>query len=378
MHFDTRALHTTQPDPGTGAVVSPLHLSTTFARNEANQLPGPYLYARPDNPTRHTFETALAGLEGGAVGMAFASGQAASMTLLQALAPGDHVVVAQDAYYGTPALLEQLFQPWGLTFSRIDLSHPSDGLAGLRKALTPRTRLVWCESPSNPMLALTDLLAVAMLAHEAGAICVCDNTWATPALQRPLALNCDVVMHATTKYIGGHSDMLGGALVFKRNDALAQRVRQLQGLGGAVAAPFDCYLALRGLKTLGVRMRAQTQTARLIADFLADHPAVEAVYFPGLATHPAAMLARQQMDAPGAMLSVQVRGDAATALGFISRLRVFARATSLGGVESLIEHRATVEGPASATPANLLRLSVGLEHPDDLIDDLAMALAGPN
>ncbi len=375
MHFDTRALHTILPDQDTGALVSPLHLSTTFARNEANQLPSPHLYARTSNPTREAFEQAIATLEGGAVGLAFASGQAATMTLLQTLAPGDHVVVAQDAYYGTPALLEQLFQPWGLTFSRVDLTSPGDGLVGLRQALTPKTRLVWCETPSNPMLAITDLLTVATMAHEVGAICVCDNTWATPALQHPLGLNCDVVMHSTTKYIGGHADMLGGALVFKTDDALAQRVRQLQGLGGAVAAPFDCYLALRGLKTLGVRMRAQTQTAQQLADFLVNHLAIEAVHFPGLSTHPAAALVRQQMNAPGAMLSIQVRGDASDALRFIGKLQLFARATSLGGVESLIEHRASVEGPTSTTPVNLLRVSVGLEHPQDLLNDLAQALA---
>jgi cystathionine gamma-synthase len=372
VNIETLALHgTAKPDPTTGAVVPPLHLSTTFARDEAYNLPDSYIYSRPDNPNRAALEQALATLEGGAAGLAFGSGQAATMSLLMALQPGDHVVVAADAYYGTPALLEQIFQPWGLTCTRADLTD----LAALRRSLRANTRVVWCESPSNPMLAITDLLSVATIAHEAGAICVCDNTWATPVLQRPLALNCDVVMHSTTKYISGHSDMLGGALIFKRDDAFCQRVRLIQGLGGAVPSPFDCYLAQRGLKTLAVRMRAQQATAQLIAEFLANHPAVQRVHYPGLPGHPAAALVKQQMNGPGAMLSVQIGQSATDALAMVGRLRLFTRATSLGGVESLIEHRASVEGPATATPPNLLRISVGLEHADDLIADLAQALA---
>ena len=371
MHFDTLALRAThQPDPTTGAVVSPIHLSTTFGRNEANELPADYLYARPNNPTRDGLEQALAVLEGGAVGMAFGSGQAATMTLFQALRPGDHVLLSTDAYYGTPALLEQVFHPWGLTYSRVDMTD----LNAVESSLHENTRIVWCETPSNPMLAITDLLTVSRLAHEAGAICVCDNTWATPVLQRPLDLNCDVVMHSTTKYISGHSDVLGGALIFKRNDAFAERVRALQGLSGAVPSPFDCWLVSRGIKTLGVRVRAQTATAQAVAEFLDGHPAIEQVHFPGLVTHPDRALIQQQMNGPGAMLSVQVVGGSVEALQFISRLNLFTRATSLGGVESLIEHRASVEGPTSATPQNLLRVSVGLEHAEDLIADLAQAL----
>ena len=371
MHFDTLALRAThQPDPVTGAVVPPLHLSTTFERNEANELAGSYTYTRPNNPTREHLEQALASLEGGAVAMAFGSGQAATMTLFQALRPGDHVLLSTDAYYGTPALLEQVFHPWGLTYSRVDMTD----LNAVESSIHENTRIVWCETPSNPMLSITDLLSVSRLAHEAGAICVCDNTWATPALQRPFDLNCDVVMHSTTKYISGHSDVLGGALIFRRNDALAERVRMLQGLSGAVPSPFDCWLIGRGLKTLGVRLRAQMATAQRVADFLVDHPAVEHVHFPGLPNHPDRALIQQQMNGPGAMLSIQVKGGAAEAIQFIGKLRLFTRATSLGGVESLIEHRASVEGPTSATPVNLLRVSIGLEHPDDLIADLAQAL----
>ncbi|MBC7570594.1 MAG: aminotransferase class V-fold PLP-dependent enzyme [Spirosoma sp.] len=377
MHFDTLALRAThQPDPATGAVVAPLHLSTTFARDTANELPGPYIYSRANNPTREALETALAQLEGGRVAMAFSSGQAAAMTIFQALRPGDHVLIGTDAYYGTPALLEEVFHPWGLTYTRVDMRD----LNAVQSSLHENTRVVWCETPSNPLLHITDLLTVSRLAHEAGAIVVADNTWASPALQRPLDLNCDVVMHSTTKYLSGHSDVLGGALIFGKDDAFAQRVRQLQTLSGAVPSPFDCWLVSRGIKTLGVRMRAQMATAQAVAEFLDGHPAVEAVHFPGLSSHPDRALIQQQMNGPGAMLSVQIRdtdgGNGATeALRFIGKLNLITRATSLGGVESLIEHRASVEGPNSKTPKNLLRMSVGLEHPDDLIADLAQGLS---
>ncbi|AQG79730.1 trans-sulfuration enzyme family protein [Spirosoma montaniterrae] len=371
MHFDTLALRAThQPDSVTGAVVSPIHLSTTFARDEHHNLPGPYIYTRANNPNREALEQALATLEGGAVGMAFASGQAATMALFQALRPGDHVLLGTDAYYGTPALLEQVFHPWGLTYTRVDMRD----LDAVQASLHENTRIVWCETPGNPMLTITDLLTVSRLAHEAGAITVCDNTWATPVLQRPLDLNCDVVLHSTTKYISGHSDMLGGALVFKRDNDFTQRVRAIQSLSGGVPSPFDCWLASRGLKTLGVRMRAQMATAQAVAEFLNGHPAIEQVHYPGLKTHPDYALIQQQMNEPGAMLSVQVKGDAADAIRFISKLHIFTRATSLGGVESLIEHRASVEGPNTKTPQNLLRLSIGLEHAEDLISDLARAL----
>lgn len=371
MQFDTLALHVTQQfDPMTGAVISPIHLSTTYARNAANELPAGYVYTRPNNPTREALEKALAALEGGAVSMAFGSGQAATMTLFQALRPGDHVVLSSDSYYGTPALLEQVFHPWGLTYSRVDMNN----LQAIQESIHENTRIIWCETPSNPLLTIQDLLLISQLAHEAGAICVCDNTWATPVLQRPLDLNCDVVMHSTTKYLSGHSDVLGGALIFKENNEFAQRVRMLQGLAGAVPSPFDCWLVSRGIKTLGVRVRAQSLTAQTIAEFLVDHPAIEQVHYPGLPSHPSYTLIKQQMNGPGAMLSVQIKGGADEAIRFIGKLNLFTRATSLGGVESLIEHRASSEGPNSTTPQNLLRISVGLEHVDDLIADLAQAL----
>lgn len=372
MHFDTLALRAThQIDPTTGAVVAPLYLATTFARNEAYEPIGDHIYTRTSNPTRNTLEQVLATLEGGAVAMAFSSGQAATMTLFQALRPGDHVVIAQDAYFGSPALLEDVFHPWGLTYTRVDMSDHK----AVRASIHENTRVVWCETPSNPMLAMTDLLTVSMMAHEAGAICVCDNTWATPVLQRPLDLNCDVVMHSTTKYLSGHSDVLGGALIFKQDNEFAKRVRQLQGLGGAVSSPFDCYLITRGIKTLGIRVRAQSQTAQAVAEWLAIHPAVEKVNYPGLPANPGYALMKQQMNGPGAMLSVQVQGGAEAALRVAGKLQLFTRATSMGGVESLIEHRASVEGLNSKTPKNLLRVSIGLENAADLIADLQQALA---
>lgn len=371
MHFDTLALRATHAtDPTTGAVVMPLTLSTTFERDADYTPVSHHIYARTSNPNRELLEQALATLEGGKIAMAFSSGQAATMTLFQALRPGDHVVIAQDAYFGSPALLETVFHPWGLTYTRVDMSDH----AAVQQSIHENTRVVWCETPSNPMLAMTDLLTMVQLAHEAGAICVCDNTWATPVLQRPLDLNCDVVMHSTSKYLSGHSDVLGGALVFRQDTDFAKRVRQLQGLGGAVASPFDCYLIARGLKTLGVRVRAQQASAQAVAEFLAAHPAVEKVNYPGLPSHPGYELAKQQMNGPGAMLSVEVAGGAEGALRVAGKLKLFTRATSMGGVESLIEHRASVEGPASLTPKNLLRVSIGLEHAEDLILDFKQAL----
>ncbi len=371
MHFDTLALRAGNESDPTGAVVPPIYLSVKFERDENYEYGAGYEYSRGKNPNRDTLERALAILENGQTAVCFGSGQAATMTLLQALAPGDHVVLPRDAYYNTPNLVEHVFQGWGLTYTRVDMAD----LAALKAALRENTRLVWTETPSNPRLTMTDLLLVAQLAHEVGAAVVCDNTWATPVLQRPLALNCDIAMHSTTKYLNGHNDVLGGALVFRDADsALAQRVRFLQRMAGAVPSPFDCWLTLRGLKTLALRVRAQTQTAQKVAEYLVNHPAIEQVYYPGLPTHPGYELARQQMDAPGAMLSIDVRGGAAEAIAVCQKTRLFVKATSLGGVESLIEHRATVEGITPQTPVNLLRISIGLEHPDDLIQDLAQAL----
>lgn len=372
MHLETLAVHAGHHvDPATGAVAPPITLSTTFERAPDGSFPHGFIYTRSGNPNRAALEEALRALEGGEAAAAFASGSAATMAVLQALDPGDHVVAPTDAYHGTPKLLRELFARWGLESSFVDM-RDARAVAG---AIRPRTRLVWVETPSNPLLAVTDIAAVAAMARDAGALLACDNTWATPASQRPLALGADLVMHSTTKYLGGHSDVLGGAVIAREDGELFQRIRLVQGAGGAVPSPFDCWLVLRGIRTLPWRMRAHTANARAVAEFLERHEAVEVVHYPGLPSHPGHDIAARQMHLSGGMVSVQVRGGRDRAMAVAARTRIFTRATSLGGVESLIEHRASVEGPETRTPENLLRLSVGLENPDDLIDDLQQALA---
>ncbi|GIV76347.1 MAG: cystathionine gamma-synthase [Litorilinea sp.] len=371
MQLETRAVHAgRQVDPATGAVMPPIHLSTTFERDADGAYPHGYIYTRSGNPNRQALEQCLAQLEGGAAAAAFSSGMAATMAVLQALQPGDHVLLPADVYYGTRKLAQEIFRPWGLAVSTVDMAD----LEQVRAAIQPQTRLVWVETPSNPLLKITDIAAVAEMAHRVGARCVVDNTWATPVLQQPLSLGADLAMHATTKYLGGHSDLLGGALIAREEDDFFLRIREIQATGGAVPSPFDCWLLLRSIRTLPYRMRAHCHNGLAVARFLQEHPRVEAVHYPGLASHPGHTVAARQMQGFGGMLSIQVAGGADAAMAVASRVRLFTRATSLGGVESLIEHRASVEGPASTTPPNLLRLSVGLEHPDDLIADLAQAL----
>jgi cystathionine gamma-synthase len=278
-------------------------------------------------------------------------------------------VVPLDAYFGTGKLLRDTFVPWGLVVDFVDMTDT----AAIKAALTPRTKIVWAETPSNPLWRVTDVAAVAALAHGAGAVCVCDNTSA-PILQRPLALGADLVVYATTKYLGGHGDVLGGAVVARTRDALFERVRAIQGSGGAVPSPFDCWLVRRGIRTLPWRMRAHSDNALKVATFLATHPRVEAVHYPGLASHPQHEIARRQMTGFGGMLSVQVRGGRDAAFAVERKVRIFTCATSFGGTESLLEHRASVEGAVTRSPDNLLRLSIGLEHADDLIEDLGQAL----
>ncbi|MDQ3136046.1 MAG: aminotransferase class V-fold PLP-dependent enzyme [Gemmatimonadota bacterium] len=373
MRIETLAVHAGHaPDPATGAVTPPIHLSTTFARDADGSLPHGFIYARSDNPTRRELERALAALEGGDTALAFASGMAATAAVFQSMLPGEHVVAPQDAYYGTARLLREVMAGWGLASTLVDMTD----LHAVAAAITPRTRLVWIETPSNPSLAVTDIARVVAIAHAAGARCVCDNTWATPLLQRPLALGCDLVMHSTTKYLGGHSDLTGGALVSPGDDAWAARLRTLQALGGAVPSAFDCWLLMRGIRSLSWRMRGHCENAAAVAAFLAGHDRVETVHYPGLASDPGHAVAAGQMTAFGGMVSVQVRGGAEAALDVVRRARLFTRATSLGGTESLIEHRASVEGPESRTPPGLLRLAVGLEHVDDLVEDLDQALRG--
>ncbi|HSE92620.1 MAG TPA: aminotransferase class V-fold PLP-dependent enzyme [Methylomirabilota bacterium] len=371
MRVETLAIHAGRAvDSATGAVALPIHPSTTFERDADGGYARGHLYSRNSNPNRDALERCLADLEGGAAAAAFASGNAASAAILLSLAPGDHVVAPVDLYYGTARLMREHMARWGLEVTFVDMRDPAEFAAALR----PSTRLVWLETPSNPMLTVTDVAAVAAPARRAGVVVVCDNTLATPVLQRPLALGADLVKHSTTKFFGGHADVLGGAVVAARADGFFEKVRALQAATGGVPAPFDCWLLLRSIRTLPWRVRAHADNALAVARFLRAHPRVEAVHYPGLPDHPAHAVAARQMSAFGGVLSFEVRGGRDAAMAVAAKLRLITRATSYGSVESLVEHRASIEGPQSRTPQGLLRLSVGLEHPDDVIEDLAQAL----
>jgi cystathionine gamma-synthase len=372
-HIETEAIHAGQdPERLFGAVNVPIYQTSTYAQDAVGSFKR-WDYGRGGNPTREALETALAAMEGGARALAFASGLAAEATLLLTLRPGDHVVLADDVYGGTYRLITKVLGPWGLACDTADLTDS----ASIAAAVGPRTRFVWVETPSNPMLKIVDLAAVAEIAHAAGARVVVDNTFATPALQRPLALGCDVIVHSVTKYLSGHSDLIGGALVTSHDD-LIEQLAFLVNAVGAVPGPMDCYLALRGLKTLAVRMRAHCEGAAAVAAFLAEHPRVTRVHYPGLASHPGHALAARQMQGFGGMISFEV-ASAEEALAVAAGTELFFLAESLGGVESLIEvpgpmTHASVAGSPLEVPPNLIRLSVGIEHPDDLIADLARAL----
>ena len=352
-------------------MTTPIHLSTTFEREPDGSYRAGPVYSRTSNPNRSLLEDALASLENGASALAFSSGSAATMAVFQALSPGDHVIAPDDAYYGTLRQLREIFAGWGLACDVADMTD----LDAVQRLLRPTTKIVWVETPSNPLVRVVDIERLAELAHSVGARCVVDNTWATPVLQQPLALGADVVMHSTTKYLGGHSDLLGGALVTRVDDDFVERLRLTQKVGGTVPSPFDCWLLLRGIRTLPWRMRAHCANAMHVARFLDAHESIERVNFPGLASHPGHAIAQRQMSDFGGMMSIQLRGGEHAALELTRRLQLFTRATSLGGTESLIEHRASVEGPTTMAPPNLLRVSIGLEHPDDLIEDLERALA---
>jgi cystathionine gamma-synthase len=373
-HFETRAIHEGQePEPLHGAVNVPIYQTSTY-RQDAVGKPKTWDYARGGNPTREALQRALASLEGGQHCLSFASGLAAETTLLLArLKPGDHVVLGDDVYGGTYRLLAKVLSGWGLEFDTVDLT---DGEA-LRKAIREETRAVWVESPTNPLLKVIDIAACAEAAHEAGAWCVVDNTFATPYLQRPLELGADAVVHSVTKYLGGHSDLIGGAVVLN-DDETAQKLEFLLNAVGAVPGPMDCYLALRGVKTLAVRMDAHCRGARQIAEFLGSHERVTRVHYPGFSDHPQHEVAKRQMSNFGGMVSFEMP-TAEEAIKVAESTRLFFLGESLGGVESLIEvpgpmTHASVEGsPLEVSPA-LLRLSVGIEHPDDLVEDLRRAL----
>ena len=371
LHLETLCIHAGhRVDPGTGAVTSPIILTTTFERAADLSYVAGNNYVRSGNPNRTELETCLAALEGGVEAAAFASGSAATSAVFQALSTGDHVIAPLDAYYGTGAMLTNIFARWGLAASFVDLTN----LDAVRAAVRPSTKLIWAETPSNPLLRICDIAALAKIAHDAGALCAIDNTWATPMGQRVFELGADIAMHSTTKYLGGHSDLLGGALVAREASPMWERIRTVQKDGGAVPSAFDCWLLLRGIRTLPWRMRAHSANALAVAEFLAAHQKIDKVHYPGLASHPARAIIARQMKLPGGMLSIEVKGGMAEAVAFTNRLKIFTRATSLGGVESLIEHRQSVEGPTTRAPANLLRVSVGLEHPHDLKADLEQAL----
>lgn len=371
MKIETRAIHIgREKDLQTGAIVPPIHLSTTFERDADGEYPRGYVYTRLGNPNRESLEQCIASLENGEAAAAFSSGLAAISAIFQALLPGDHVVISQDLYHGTTKMLNDIFIPWGLEVSFVDTTEITE----VKDNIKANTKLVYLETPSNPLLKISDISLVADVAHQTGALCVCDNTWPTPILQRPLDLGADLVVHSTTKYFGGHSDVLGGAVISKVKDAYFERIRMVQQIGGAVPAPFDSYLILRGIQTLACRVKNHCQNAMEIAKYLAYHPRIERVYYPGLSDHPGHDIAARQMSAFGGMLSFQVRGGKTKAFDLTSQLKLISRATSLGGVESLIEHRASIEGPNTKTPDNLLRFSVGLENVDDLIDELDNAL----
>ncbi|MGA4902100.1 cystathionine gamma-synthase [Streptomyces griseoincarnatus] len=376
QHFETLAIHAgNTADPLTGAVVPPIFQVSTYKQDGVGGLRGGYEYSRSANPTRTALEENLAALEGGSRGLAFASGLAAEDCLLRTLlAPGDHVVIPNDAYGGTFRLFAKVVARWGVEWSVADTSDP----AAVRAAITPKTKVVWVETPSNPLLGITDIAAVAQVARDAGARLVVDNTFATPYLQQPLALGADVVVHSLTKYMGGHSDVVGGALV-TADAELGEELAFHQNAMGAVAGPFDSWLVLRGTKTLSVRMDRHSENATRVADMLTRHPRVTSVLYPGLPDHPGHEVAAKQMRSFGGMISFRVEGGEQAAVEVCNRAKVFTLGESLGGVESLIEHpgrmtHASVAGSQLEVPADLVRLSVGIENADDLLEDLQQAL----
>ncbi|MGC5014586.1 cystathionine gamma-synthase [Streptosporangium sp. DT93] len=374
--FETLAIHAGQdPDPHTGAVVPPIYAVSTYKQDGVGGLRAGYEYSRSANPTRTALEEAMAAVEGGARGLAFASGLAAEDTVLRALCrPGDHVVIPNDAYGGTYRLFAKVHERWGLHYDPV----PLGDLRAVAAAMTQKTRLIWVETPTNPLLGVADIAALAQLARENGALLVVDNTFASPYLQQPLALGADVVVHSTTKYVGGHSDVIGGALV-ARDAAVGEELAYHQNAMGSVPGPFDAWLTLRGLKTLGVRMDRHCENAERVVDLLLAHPRVTSVLYPGLPDHPGHEVAAKQMKRFGGMVSFRVAGGEAEAVEVCDRTKLFILGESLGGVESLIEHpgrmtHASVAGSPLEVPGDLVRLSVGIESIDDLLADLTQAL----
>ncbi|MBT2474276.1 cystathionine gamma-synthase [Microbacterium sp. ISL-103] len=375
--FATRAIHAGQaPDPTTGSIIPPIYQASTHVQDGIGGFRDGYEYNRAGNPTRSSLETQLAALEGGANALSFASGLAAEDALLRGiLKPGDHIVLGNDVYGGTYRLLTKVLAPWGIETTTVELSDAD----ALRAAIRPETKIIWVETPSNPLLKIVDIALIAEIAHAAGAIAVVDNTFASPALQQPLSLGADLVVHSTTKYLGGHSDVLGGAVVFG-DDRFYEQIKFQQFAVGAVSAPLDAWLTTRGIKTLAVRVRQHSENAQAIAEWAAARPEFETVYYPGLASHPGHDVAARQMSGFGGMLSLGLAAGATAAKAFAESTELFQLAESLGGVESLIGYppdmtHASVRGTALAVPENVVRLSVGIEGVDDLIADLEQGLA---
>lgn len=368
---ETRAVHSGDSDPASGAIVPPIVLSTTFEYETTalDQDPDQLIYTRWQNPNRATLENTMAQLEGGAIAHAISSGSAAMLTVFQALRPGDHIVSSDDMYFGIRVQLNEFFAPWGLDTTFVDMSD----LDAVRAAMRPETKLVILESPTNPMIRLADIAAIADIARANDALLLVDNTVATPVAQNPIQLGADIVVLSLTKYIAGHHDVLGGVIIFAEEDELAERVMRLVRIGGGVLSPLNCWLAARGLQSLSYRVRAHSESALEVACFLAEHPKIERVLYPHHPSHPQHELALRQMAVGSGLMSIQINGGREAAIEVVNRLQLFTSATSFGGTHSLIEHRESIE-EGSSTPANLLRVSIGLEHPADLIADLQQAL----
>ncbi len=374
MNFETNAVHAGHlNDQSAGSVMNPIYLSTTFERDDAGMVaPKGYTYSRIANPNRSGLEKKLAVLEAGAEAMAFSSGMAATMAVCHALlGPNTHVIISDDCYHGVAHLIKKMYARWGITYSEVDMTFP----ANVEKAITANTKLILMETPSNPLLKIADIEAICAIAKRKKVAVACDNTWATPCIIQPLTLGADYVIHSSTKYFGGHSDVIGGCVIVKEINAISQSLREYQTIGGVVPSPFDCWLLDRSIATLPLRIAAQAKSASAIANYLNTHPKIERVYYPELVTHVNHTVAKKQMKGMyGGMLSVLVKGGRKEAMDFANHLSVFRHATSLGGVESLIEHRLTSEGDNPKSPDNLLRLSIGIEHIDDLLNDIKKAL----
>ncbi len=373
MEFATRIIHEDNIKDTSGAVMSPIILSTTFERGEDGiSYPGGYFYSRYDNPNRHALESKLAKMENGAACVSFASGLAAATNVFQSLKSGDHIIIPDDTYFSIRSILDQMFGAFGISYTLVDMTDHT----GVEKAIQSNTVLIWIETPSNPSLKITDIEAIVSIAKKHNCFTVADNTWATPFYTKPTDLGVDITLHSTTKYLGGHSDILGGALIFKETNERYERIRAFQKLGGAVPSPYDCWLLCRSLTTFVARMPIHSNNAMQLASYLEAHPKIERVLYPGLSSHPQHSVAAKQMQQGyGGMLSILVKGDRGAALQLAGELKLFTHATSLGGVESLIEHRKSIEGDASPTADNLLRISVGIEDIKDLTEDFKQALA---